>query len=343
MELQRRFDELLALGSILGPDCTLAVLHPPELQAALLQGEFDSSSCPHITGEHTQLSLVLHPPGVPPARLHLRLQPAYPGGLDAAPLVEAVTCDALGRQWEQQALQQLQAVAAGESDECLYQLAEALLALLGQAAQAARVQLGGAQHEHVQPAAAQHAQQRQQQEQKEQQQQAQQAQQVPLQHQEPPQQLCLLKLDHMHSRSSYSRLIRRWAAELGLGGRLLFCGSSPIILILLGGAADGLKEFLLRMRTRNVDVDSKGRPCRERMMTVLALGDCRAESCTAWQACGHGGLASACGSACRSDQNSRLFAAFEEEDVSVAQLAAHLQTAGLLQHWADATGLPPPG
>ncbi len=250
-------------------------LHPPELQAALLQGEFDSSSCSHLTGEHTQLTLLLHPPRVPPARLHLRLPLGYPGSLHATPLIEAVTCDALGRQWEQQALQQLQAVAAGESDECLYQLAEALLALLGQAAQAAGVQLGGAQHEHVQPAAAQHAQQWQQQEQKEQQQQAQQAQQVPLQHQEPPQQLCLLKLDHMHSRGSYSRLIRRWAAELGLGGRLLFCGSSPIILILLGGAADGLKEFLLRMRTRNVDVDSKGRCETQAGLRCMHKRQCR--------------------------------------------------------------------
>ncbi len=85
-------------------------------------------------------------------------------------------------------------------------------------------------------------------------------------------------------------------------------------------------------------------------MTVLALIDCSAESCTAGQACDSGGLASgcccspacACGSACRCNQSSRLFATFEEEDVSVAQLAAHLRTAGLLQHWADATGLPLP-
>lgn len=289
--LQRRFDELLSVLAILGPDhCTVEVgrptqghamshtdrkcglscsppppachrlqaLDPPELFAAVLQGEYDCSSCQHLAEQPTQLTLLLHPPGVPPARLHLRLPPAYPGS--AAATVTAVTCDALGRQWEQHALQQLQAVAAEAPDECLFQLTEALAALLQQGRQAASAQLGR-QHDHeptataqqAQPAAAQQVQQQQMQ------QQAQQTHSQQHPDADSGRQLALLKLDHMHSRGSYSRLIRRWACELGLSGRLLFCGSSPIILILLLGAAGDIKEFLLRMRTRNVDVDSKGR------------------------------------------------------------------------------------
>lgn len=236
------------------PACRrLQALEPPELFAAVLQGEnSECSSCQHLAEQTTQLTLLLHPPGVPPARLHLRLPPAYPGS--AAATVTAVTCDALGRQWEQRALQQLQAVAAEAPDECVYQLAEALAALLQPAGQAA-----GGWHDHEQPAAAQQVQQQQTQ------QQAQQPQ--PQQHPgaDAGRQLALLKLDHMHSRGSYSRLIRRWAGELGLVGRLLFCGTSPIIHILLLGAAGDIKEFLLRMRTRNVDVDSKGR-CGARLL-----------------------------------------------------------------------------
>lgn len=37
-----------------------------------------------------------------------------------------------------------------------------------------------------------------------------------------------------------------------------------------------------------------------------------------------------------------LYSEFKEEELDARALAAQLQTAGLMQHWAAATGLPPP-
>lgn len=101
------------------------------------------------------------------------------------------------------------------------------------------------------------------------------------------------------------------------------------------------------------------RPCRERMMTVLAVVNHSAGSSAAHNhssssmagACpggagpgaGNGSCtAGACGGTRHCGGQAQLFDTFLEEDVNVAQLAAYLCAAGLLQHWAAATGLPPP-
>lgn len=83
------------------------------------------------------------------------------------------------------------------------------------------------------------------------------------------------------------------------------------------------------------------RPCRERMMTVLAIVEHSAGSRAAHDH-SSSSAAGACGGAPQCGGQAQLFETFQEEDVSVAQLAAYLCAAGLLQHWAAATGLPPP-
>eukprot|EP00887_Chlorella_sp_A99_P003615 scaffold7.g3615.t1 len=128
--------------------------------------------------------------------------------------------------------------------------------------------------------------------------------------------VALLPLDHMRDRAGYSRLIRSWAGELGLSGRLLFLGSGggAVVLLLLEGPAAALREYLVRHRTQNVDVDSKGRPCRERMMSVV----------------------------CEEARAGRSFPeGFGEEALgSMAELEALLEREGLAG-WAQvATGLP---
>ena len=60
----------------------------------------------------------------------------------------------------------------------------------------------------------------------------------------------------------------RWTEELKLSGRVLFVGH--LIFILLTGVAEDIKEYLRRHKSYNIDVDSSGKPCKERMMTVLA-------------------------------------------------------------------------
>lgn len=80
--------------------------------------------------------------------------------------------------------------------------------------------------------------------------------------------VCLLKLDHMHNRAMYTKTIKRWAAALQLSGRLIFFKS--VILIALEGAREDLNEYLRLQRTECVDVDSRGRKCKERMMDIIA-------------------------------------------------------------------------
>lgn len=94
-------------------------------------------------------------------------------------------------------------------------------------------------------------------------------------------------------------------------------------------------------------------------MTVLAHTDCAVEggapgegSSSAAAACegrvapgGNHCCSTACACRCMRQcdgQAPQLFASFKEEDVDVAQLAARLRAAGLMQHWGAATGLPPP-
>ena len=77
----------------------------------------------------------------------------------------------------------------------------------------------------------------------------------------------LLKLDHMRSKQKYRKLIVKFANEFVLSGRLLFYGK--MIWIILYGKSENIREYLKWHKTGNVDVDSSGKPCKERMMTVL--------------------------------------------------------------------------
>ncbi|XP_066536241.1 RWD domain-containing protein 3 [Hoplias malabaricus] len=76
----------------------------------------------------------------------------------------------------------------------------------------------------------------------------------------------LLRLDHMRSKAKYIKLIEKWTSELGLTGRL-YMGKT--ILILLQGGRKSIKEYIHLQRTAKVDVDSSGKRCKEKMMSVL--------------------------------------------------------------------------
>ncbi|XP_076833121.1 RWD domain-containing protein 3 [Brachyhypopomus gauderio] len=76
----------------------------------------------------------------------------------------------------------------------------------------------------------------------------------------------LLHLDHMRAKAKYIKVIEKWTLELGLTGRL-FVGKP--ILILLQGTKESIKEYIHLQRTAKVDVDSSGKRCKERMMSVL--------------------------------------------------------------------------
>jgi len=80
--------------------------------------------------------------------------------------------------------------------------------------------------------------------------------------------VALLRLDHMRKRTVYCKTLTEWARELGVVGRVLF--RDRLILILLIGQTTYIKELIVRIRTVNVDVDSRGKACKERMMSVLS-------------------------------------------------------------------------
>ncbi|XP_023417081.1 RWD domain-containing protein 3 isoform X2 [Cavia porcellus] len=79
--------------------------------------------------------------------------------------------------------------------------------------------------------------------------------------------LTLLHLDHMRARTKYIRTVEKWTSDLRLTGRLMFLGK--IILILLQGDRDSIKEYLILQKTSKVDVDSNGKKCKEKMISVL--------------------------------------------------------------------------
>ncbi|XP_011678718.1 RWD domain-containing protein 3-like [Strongylocentrotus purpuratus] len=78
----------------------------------------------------------------------------------------------------------------------------------------------------------------------------------------------LLRLDHMRAKARYVKTITSWCAELGIVGRIFFV--EKLILILLEGHQDNVKDFILRLKTQKVDVDSNGKGCKEKMMSVLS-------------------------------------------------------------------------
>ncbi|XP_016048391.2 RWD domain-containing protein 3 isoform X2 [Erinaceus europaeus] len=79
--------------------------------------------------------------------------------------------------------------------------------------------------------------------------------------------MTLLHLDHMRAKAKYVKIVERWASDLRLTGRLLFMGK--IILILLQGDRHNIKEYLILQKTSKVDVDSSGKKCKEKMISVL--------------------------------------------------------------------------
>lgn len=77
----------------------------------------------------------------------------------------------------------------------------------------------------------------------------------------------LLSLDHMRAKTKYIKTIEKWTNELNIQGRLLFYGK--LIFILLQGEHSSIKEYIVRQRSVNVDIDSRGRSCKERMLSVI--------------------------------------------------------------------------
>lgn len=82
---------------------------------------------------------------------------------------------------------------------------------------------------------------------------------------------CVLHLDHMRNQTRYLKTIKAWCKELNLGVRIVFC--IQWIFIILQGYEENIKTYIQRNKTQCVDVDSSGRACKERLMSVLYQGN----------------------------------------------------------------------
>ena len=78
----------------------------------------------------------------------------------------------------------------------------------------------------------------------------------------------IIQLDHMRDKQNYLKILRRWREDLSICGSVIFYGKIKIFLVLIGHE-NNLKCFLNQLKTTNVDVDSRGRPCKEKLSKVL--------------------------------------------------------------------------
>ena len=81
----------------------------------------------------------------------------------------------------------------------------------------------------------------------------------------------------MRKEQKYFKLLNSWAKELAIAGKLFKTACHSIIVVLLGESRS-LVEFLKRWKSQNVDIDSHGRPCKEKMLTILCQQSMKPES-----------------------------------------------------------------
>lgn len=84
----------------------------------------------------------------------------------------------------------------------------------------------------------------------------------------PATNVAVVHLDHMHNSKLYTKKLTKWSKECGVHCTLVDCGMHCIVGIMLGEHA-AVNSFLRAWRTRNVDEDARGRPCKEKMIRVL--------------------------------------------------------------------------
>ena len=86
----------------------------------------------------------------------------------------------------------------------------------------------------------------------------------------------LCHVDHMNDAKQYRKWLRKAASGAGCTVLIKVCDANskrPIIIAIALGEERDVKRFMKRWRTSRVDVDSTGRPCLERMMTVRTEGE----------------------------------------------------------------------
>ena len=83
----------------------------------------------------------------------------------------------------------------------------------------------------------------------------------------------IVKLDHMRNRQKYLKHLKKWSADLNVGCSVLILKEVKYVVVLTGRKCD-VDQFLVNWKTQCVDVDSKGKACKEKLMSVLVSREC---------------------------------------------------------------------
>jgi hypothetical protein len=89
----------------------------------------------------------------------------------------------------------------------------------------------------------------------------------------------LVHVNHMNDAKSYRKWLRKTCQDADVSLLIKQCYTNldftkrPKIVVALLGDRDSISSVLKRWRTSRVDVDSKGKPCLERMMNVMLEGN----------------------------------------------------------------------
>jgi len=88
----------------------------------------------------------------------------------------------------------------------------------------------------------------------------------------------LVWVDHMNDGKGYRKWLRKTALQTDVSVLVKQCHphhdftKRPVIFVVIVGPSTDVSSFMKRWRTSRVDVDSKGKPCLERCMTILHEG-----------------------------------------------------------------------
>ena len=83
--------------------------------------------------------------------------------------------------------------------------------------------------------------------------------------------LTCLQIDHMRNRTGYLKILSKWANQLKLKILViqkLFTKRQQYLLF-IWGSNENTKSFLKNLKTHSVDVDSNGKPCKERLVNLV--------------------------------------------------------------------------
>ena len=85
--------------------------------------------------------------------------------------------------------------------------------------------------------------------------------------------IIVVKIDHMRNSSAYVKTLKSWTEMFSLRS-VLFVSRDRGLILLSEGRREDLNKLVIAWKTENVDVDSKGKPCKEKMLQVLLREPC---------------------------------------------------------------------